>query len=337
MSFANEARGKITEARNILIRRRRQTSDAKEQAEIDAAIAALNDKLGLINQAALNVAAGLVIEATEALGRVVASARLGPFDDYIAALGNLSDRIAALLRDGEIGEHLDPAPEAEAASPAPAATASEPPTSVLPSPPVATGAPLPPISPSRDFAALRSEYEACFQAMAVRPEYQGKVEWHVEMLLKYQPRYRAVSARAGGVPWAMIGVIHAMECGFNFAGHLHNGDPLTGRTKNVPRNRPQTGTPPFAWEDSAVDALTVDGSVGVTDWSIPHMLYLLEKYNGFGYRRKGLPTPYLWSFSTLYEKGKYVADGRFDPEAVSKQCGAAVMLHALMKRGVALA
>jgi lysozyme family protein len=132
----------------------------------------------------------------------------------------------------------------------------------------------------------------------------------------------------------MIGVIHAMEGGFNFAGHLHNGDPLTSRTKNGPRHRPQTGTPPFVWEDSAVDALTVDGLVGVTDWSVPHLRYLLEKYNGFGYRRKGLPTPYRWSFANLYVKGKYVADGRFDPDAVSKQCSAAVMLQGLMKRGV---
>jgi lysozyme family protein len=28
-------------------------------------------------------------------------------------------------------------------------------------------------------------------------------------------------------------------------------------------------------------------------------------------------------------KGKFVQDGRFDPEAVSKQCGAALMLKAV--------
>jgi lysozyme family protein len=46
-------------------------------------------------------------------------------------------------------------------------------------------------------------------------------------------------------------------------------------------------------------------------------------------RRRGVPTPYLWSYSNLYENGKFVADGRFDPEAVSKQCGAAPMLKAV--------
>jgi lysozyme family protein len=83
--------------------------------------------------------------------------------------------------------------------------------------------------------------------------------------------------------------------------------------------------------------VAMEGFNTLTDWPVPHMLSLLEKYNGLGYRRRGLPTPYLWSFSNLYDKGKYVADGHFDPEAVSKQCGAAVMLKALVDRGVALA
>ena len=38
MSFPNEARGRLTEARNILIDRRRQTNDPKERAAIDDAI-----------------------------------------------------------------------------------------------------------------------------------------------------------------------------------------------------------------------------------------------------------------------------------------------------------
>ena len=29
----------------------------------------------------------------------------------------------------------------------------------------------------------------------------------------------------------------------------------------------------------------------VQDWSAPSMLYLLERYNGLGYRKRGLPSP----------------------------------------------
>jgi hypothetical protein len=43
MRFENEARGIITEARTVLIRRRRQTSDPQERAAIDATIIMLNE------------------------------------------------------------------------------------------------------------------------------------------------------------------------------------------------------------------------------------------------------------------------------------------------------
>jgi len=46
-------------------------------------------------------------------------------------------------------------------------------------------------------------------------------------------------------------LIHAMGCGFNFACHLHNGEPLTNRTKHVPAGQPQMGTL-FSWENSAM-------------------------------------------------------------------------------------
>ncbi len=44
-------------------------------------------------------------------------------------------------------------------------------------------------------------------------------------------------------------------------------------------------------------------------------------------------SPYLWSFSTHYQCGKYVADGRWSETAVSKQCGAAVLLRRLAEHG----
>jgi lysozyme family protein len=422
MSFPNEARGRLTEARNVLIDRRRQTNEAKERAAIDDAIAVLNENLGFINQAALLDAAAAVVDATNALEAVVRSARLGPFDLHLKALEGVLEKIGDLLRNGEVGEHLERAPEPVVTPPAPALapagsassptaggpttaspggvsapTAASPagrsagsgtaptstrpstvppgnvstppttgpttvspgsastpasagsatvapasvPTPTAPKPPgtpqtVTGGVELPPIGTSSNFTALRSELDAWFKAVILRDDCKDKVEWHMKQLLKHQSRYRDVGLSLNRMPWAMIGVIHAMECGFNFACHLHNGDPLTNRTKHVPAGQPQMGTPPFSWENSAVDALTQEGFNTVTDWSIPHMLYLLEKYNGFGYRKMEKPTPYLWSFCNLYEKGKYVADGRFDPKIISKQCGAAIMVKALIDRGTDL-
>jgi lysozyme family protein len=118
-------------------------------------------------------------------------------------------------------------------------------------------------------------------------------------------------------------------------GHLHNGDtPLTRRTRNAPANRPEVWLPPADWESSAKDALTHDGFLGQTDWTLEAMLYRWEGYNGWGYRQAGRPpTPYLWSFSNHYTRGKYASDGRYDSQLRSQQCGAAVMLKELLRAG----
>ena len=78
MSFANEARGRLTKAQNVLMARWPNTSDKKEQDAIDYALTVLIETRGLLNQAALLEAAAVVVDATRALETVVRSARLGP-------------------------------------------------------------------------------------------------------------------------------------------------------------------------------------------------------------------------------------------------------------------
>jgi lysozyme family protein len=43
-----------------------------------------------------------------------------------------------------------------------------------------------------------------------------------------------------------------------------------------------------------------------------------------------VPSPYLCSFTDQYSRGKYVADGKYDAAAVSKQCGAAALMKQLL-------
>src|SRR4029453_12691039 len=126
MSFPNEARGRLTEARNVLIERRRQTNDAKERAAIDDAITLINDNLGFINQAALLDAAAAVVDATNALEVVVRSARLGPFDLPVKPLEGVLKKTGGLLRNGEAGQRLEHAPEPVLTATIPAPTASSP-------------------------------------------------------------------------------------------------------------------------------------------------------------------------------------------------------------------
>lgn len=196
---------------------------------------------------------------------------------------------------------------------------------------------------------LRAEYRNLYDTMeygwtldnddepGLEAIYQGlRVEFTnvLAAIRSNQSRYQTIAAKAGGsIPWYFIAIIHNLECGLSFKKHLHNGDPLTTRTVQVPRGRPASGSPPFSFEDSSVDALTMPGKEfdRETDWSIPALLYKLEGFNGYGYRKyhPEVKSPYLWSGSRHYTRGKYVADGVWSSTAVSKQLGSALLLKAL--------
>ncbi len=178
--------------------------------------------------------------------------------------------------------------------------------------------------------ALKTEYERLFNSCIISPKNLSIIEKIDAQLLSNTARYQSVGDPLG-IPWFFIAVIHNMEASQNFKAQLHNGDPLTARTVQVPAGRPKKGKPPFTWEESATDALAMRGLGAKTDWSLSGLLYQLEGYNGWGYRlhHTHVLTPYLWSFSNHYTSGKYVADGRWSDTATSKQCGAAVLLRRL--------
>lgn len=182
--------------------------------------------------------------------------------------------------------------------------------------------------------ALAEEYASLFDDCVIDTQNAPAIDRTAQAIAANQPRYEGVAGRVG-IPWYVIGVIHAMEASLRFDRHLHNGDPLTARTVQVPPGRPLAGSPPFSWEESAEDALRLERLDQWTDWSIPGTLYKLEAYNGFGYRTRHpeVLTPYLWSFSNHYISGKYVADGTWSATAKSKQCGAAVLLRRLAEMG----
>jgi lysozyme family protein len=178
---------------------------------------------------------------------------------------------------------------------------------------------------------LREEYQRLFDTCQARPETLTEARALTLKLLKNRARYELVGEPLG-IPWYFIGAIHTMECSQRFTLHLHNGDPLTAKTVRVPKNRPLVGTPPFTWEQSATDALKLRQLNNLGPWDTPFLLYQLEGYNGFGYRlrKTGVNTPYLWAASNHFSKGKFVQDGKFDPEAPSKQIGAAVLIQRIL-------
>lgn len=194
--------------------------------------------------------------------------------------------------------------------------------------------------------ALKDEYKQLYATVRPREVKDAKgiviisldsvkklVASEAHELLQHKNRYAAI-AKQIGCPWELVAMMHQMECGGSFEKHLHNGDWLKARTIRVPAGRPSA--PPadgkkYSFEESALDALRFKGIDKVKDWSVERVLYLLESYNGLGYRKyhADVKSPYLWSMSQHYTKGKYVMDGKYDPNTVSRQVGAALILKEL--------
>jgi lysozyme family protein len=189
---------------------------------------------------------------------------------------------------------------------------------------------------STSYSVLKPEYERLFANCKVLDQHLSEVRILIDRIFSNRPRYEAVGKHLG-TPWWMIGALHAMEAGLNFHTHLHNGDPLTQRTIQVPSGRPKDGHPPFAWEHSATDALQMHNFHVWSDWSVAGALYKAEQYNGWGVRRfhsDSGPTAYLWSYTNQYRGGKYVKDGVWNATAKSRQVGVAAMLRVMADRGL---
>lgn len=142
--------------------------------------------------------------------------------------------------------------------------------------------------------------------------------------------YEAISKKTG-IPPELIAAIHYRESNCNFNTYFHNGDPLGKPTTHVP-----VGKYFDNFIDSAVDALNdkkaIRDEYGLTADSndLAAMMAFAERYNGLGYYNKDRVSPYVYSGTNVYTKGKYVADGKFDPNVVDKQPGVYLLVNAIM-------
>jgi lysozyme family protein len=182
---------------------------------------------------------------------------------------------------------------------------------------------------------ILANYQHLWDSLTIRHEWQREAINAAHKIKDGQGAYELlVKYFNPALPWYVVGLIHMMECSCDFDCHLHNGDSLRVRTTHEPKGRPFAQpiaghSKPYQWQESARDALQMKGYDKMIIWDIPHILQRLERYNGLGYQKKGINTPYLFSGTNHYTKGKFVADGKFDANAVSKQVGAAAILKML--------
>ena len=148
-------------------------------------------------------------------------------------------------------------------------------------------------------------------------------------IVSLRNRYEPIAETLGHPNiWPLIGALHDREADLSFAGVLHNGERIIGtgrKTSLVPAGRGPFST----WEEAAVDALQIKGWQSIVEWPTSRWLYEAERYNGFGYFSKGINSPYVWAGTSLQQRGKYVADGKFDASAWDSQLGVAAILKAI--------
>jgi|SRR5215467_400460 len=167
-----------------------------------------------------------------------------------------------------------------------------------------------------------------WRVMSILPHYEPLFMHVAGHLVAAKDRYIQVTARTT-VPWFVIAVIHEREASQSWTANLAQGDPWNKVSIHIP-----SGRGPFtSWEDAACDALNncPPYIADEQDWSIGGILLALEQYNGMGYVKRHMASPYLWAGTDQYSKGKYVADGHFDPNAVDHQLGCAGLLKAMMQ------
>lgn len=319
----------LNDAENAFLRRRQTTSDAAEKAALTGEIAKIRQMRDAVDLGALLGHAAVLGRLSDSIESAVAALRSRPFDAILGAYQGLLDRIGAVT-----GETVRADPPA-AAGDGGAVTGPRPGAGpVAETGPVVEPAAEPVAGPAAAAGSDAERLAGLYATCVIRPERVAEIDRdYVRALTAGRATYEAAGGPLG-IPWWFVGILHGLECSFNFGKHLHNGDPLTARTVREPPGRPRDGAPPFTWLESAFDALRLKKFDGQADWSIGTVLDRFERYNGLGYRNMGLNSPYLWSFSTHWEKGKFVADHVFDPEAGSKQCGAGVLLKRLEALGI---
>lgn len=171
-------------------------------------------------------------------------------------------------------------------------------------------------------------YEHLYKTLKILPGKRGECIIAAQKVMRGEARYKNAGALCGA-PWEVIGIIHLMESGCSWNRQIVNGEHWNIKTRLYP---PGLG-PWDSWEDAAVAGMLRFRKRYPAVWSIGTMGLFLERWNGMGYATRGKNSPYLWSMSNHGEGvGKFVADGKYDPLAISDQVGAMVALR-LIREG----
>ncbi len=151
---------------------------------------------------------------------------------------------------------------------------------------------------------------------------------------KRWPLIQEVARRADLPPEMVASIWYREDSGMRVNRYLHNGQRLGRTTTLVPKGI-------FFREDQFVDAAVhaltqkrpTKEALNLSHDSndLAAMAAFTERYNGFGYRNNGHPSPYVTAGTDLYSRGLYVADGRFRASAVDGRLGTLPLMQAIRR------
>jgi lysozyme family protein len=181
---------------------------------------------------------------------------------------------------------------------------------------------------------------ARWNAATVNPKSRIALDVAVALYQRNEWRYQNLAnTRPGTIPPMVIFALHLREADCDFKTNLGQGDSLQRRTVHVPKGRIPDKTPPYTWEEAAEDALFVTDHMDKKDWKTTQgALDAAESYNGLSYRYHGIPSPYLWSGTSLYGPpwGKFVSDGHYSSTARDGQLGVCAIWKWMQARGIVI-
>lgn len=164
-----------------------------------------------------------------------------------------------------------------------------------------------------------------------------------EAYLRNKNRYERISQESGLIPPEVIAAIHYRENATDFLNgdfkvYLHNGDPLGTPSPNVPY--PDFGK--NAFDEAALDALEGYDNVSGTNYlenratslnltSDSRDLTAMVTYTSFFQGWENYPNNYVYSGTSIYQSGVYVADHVYDENVVDQNYGTYLVLKTLVE------
>lgn len=190
------------------------------------------------------------------------------------------------------------------------------------------------------FAKLEPEYARLASIATIKPSREHELEQACISLLRSKALYQRVE-QLSHVPAAALMALAMREMSGNTRCYLGNGQRLTMRTTIVPKGRGPFPNTDDGFIAGCLDALAIDRLDQVYKmagaWSVARFCYESEEWNGWGYRARGIPSPYVFGGTTVQKAGKYVADHVYSATTMDPQLGTLALVQELVKLDPSLA